>query len=373
MRKTNKFKHKKYVKHLDINIILQAIFGLAAVLCAVISCAIAFSPSSLFNMLKDIFKTAMVFVVFIVAIRHLKKITEEKIDKLDYLDNWEEYKSEIYTCEDISMFDKHLLYGIQAATYTEDESKKLYNRIDYVLKEKQYSNAETENILLCVQAILEVFNKTKRLTLNLEEKDFKIVSEKLCKAYEEKISDSDLAAWCKILRNDKLELSLELYAATLKGAKKVSVLNEALDKCKECIVMLDDQVLRNKNDKYFALFYRAYSNRNISQIYRQLSELESKPEYIEKEESFRIKTLNDRKELYNYYCMQYKSNSMTRDYIDQEYILSLAEQCQFVKDQNKKDMLIKEVNLKYNQWKTQYETRNMLFNKIKAAVNALSK
>ncbi len=359
---------KRYSKYIDSNVVLQAVFGAAAILCAILSCVFDYSTASLFGVLKDVFSTIMVFIVLFVAVNHLKDRFSEKKDKLDYIDFWDGNKADIYECEDMSLFENPLLYGIQAATYTIEETKELYARIEDVLKRKLYSNPQTKNVLLCAQSILEVFYKTERLTKPLSPQDFYAIREKLTVPYEEGISNANLAAWCRIMRNDKLELAYEFYAETLENAEKKVILNEALAKCNECIRLLDTQVLRNGNDKNFALLYRSYLNRNIAQIYKGLYNITSNPEDLNLSHKYILITFNNRKELYDHYQSQRKTKTLTNDYITQEYILSLAEKYDLEENCNVKKEIENEIITKYTQWTLQNNTRTMLLKKIEIAI-----
>lgn len=372
MLKNKLFPRIKYLKHLDKNTVLQAAFGIGVIACSFISCSLNFSPAALFSSFKDVFRTVMVFVGFFAAVNQLEKHYQAKIDKLDYLDHWQDNSSEIYQCNDFSLYERQLLYGVQAATYTYGETEKLYKRVEEALADKLYSKEETKSLLECVQSILEVFYKTSRLTKNLCKKDFEVVRQKLQTPYEEQINDADLAAWCKILRNDKLELALEMYAPTLAAGDKINALNEAIQMCKDCITLLEEQVSRNKHDKYFALLYRAYINRNISQIYKELYNMTSEPEYQEKEKAALKATFENRQELYNHYRFHRKANSVTSDYITQEYILALTEQYEFELSSDVRDEYFVEMKTEFDQWKQQNDIRNMLYDKINQRVMEIS-
>ena len=363
---------KNYSKYIDSNVVLQAVFGAAAILCAILACAFDYSLSALFDVLKDTFSTIMVFIVLFVAVSHLKDRFSEKKDKLDYIDFWNENKSDIFECEDVSLFENHLLYGMQAATYTIEETKELYLRIGGILKQKKYSNPQTESVLLCAQAILEVFYKTERLTKPLNQQDFYAIRDKLTVPYEDKINNSNLAAWCKIMRNDKLELAYEFYAENLEGVEKNIILNEALVKCNECIRLLDTQVSKNPNDKNFALLYRSYINRNIAQIHKNLYSIGHNEEDIKQFNKYILITYNNRKELYDHYQFERKTKTLTNDYITQEYILSLAEKYNLEENPTIKQEIENEISSKYKQWTLQNDTRIMLLKRIEMAIDEIS-
>ncbi len=371
LKKTNAVL-KNYSKYIDSNVIWQAVFGAAAILCAILACAFDYSLSALFDVLKDTFSTIMVFIVLFVAVSHLKDRFSEKKDKLDYIDFWNENKAYIFECEDASLFENYLLYGIQAATYTIEETKELYLRIEDILKRKKYSNPQTESVLLCAQAILEVFYKTERLTKPLNQQDFYAIRDKLTVPYEKKISNSNLAAWCEIMRNDKLELAYEFYAENLQGGEKSIILNEALDKCKKCIGLLDTQVSKNPNDKKFALLYRSYLNRNIAQIHKNLYNIGPNEEDLNQFNKYILITFDNRKELYEYYQLERKTKTLTNDYITQEYILSLAEKYNLEEDLTKKQGIENEILSKYKQWTLQNDTRTMLLKRIETAIEEIS-
>ena len=358
----------KYSKYIDTNVIWQALFGAAAIICAILSCVFDYSAATLFSVLKDIFSTIMVFIVFFVAVNHLKDRFSEKRDKLDYIDFWNENKKDIFECDDASLFEKPLFYGLQAATYTTEDTKELYFRIDDLLPRKLYSNVQTESVLLCAQAILSVFYKTEQFEKRLTEKEFSEIRDSLSVPYEERIEDTNLATWCKILRNDKLELISEYYAEGLIEEEKTKLLNDALTMCHTCIIMLDKQIKNNPNDSNFALLYRAYANRNIAQIHKKLYEITKSAEHLDKHNDYVHTSYVNRKDLFNHFQFVRKTKTLFNDYITQEYILSLAELYNLEEGINNKEIIKNEIDTKYKQWIRQNDTRTRLLKKIDCAI-----
>ncbi len=368
MFKRNKTFLKRYSKHIDINIIYQAVFGLASIICAVLSCVFDYSLASLFDVMKDVFSTLMVFVVFAVAIHHFKARFAPKKDKFDYIDYWDDNKADIYG-KDISSFLKPLIYGLQAATYSSEETQELYKHINGILKEDPHINTSTKGVLEMAKAILELFIKTKRLTEPLKDKkDFDSIVNVLSYPCENDIDDTEFASWCRIFRNDKLELAYECYATGLEDVQKVQYLTLALEKCKECIGLIDSQVRKNPDDKNFALLYLSYLNRNIAQIHSELYRINKDENDRDISNKYILTTYNIRKELYDYFNNVRKSKTITTDYITQEYVLSLSEKYALEENPEIKLEIEKEIHLSYDKWVLQSETRNMLLKKITEAM-----
>ncbi len=368
MFKRNRTFFKRYSKYIDVNIIYQAIFGLASILCAILACVFNYSLAAVFDVMKDVFSTLMVFVVFVVAIHHFKERFGPKKDKFDYIDHWENNKADIYG-EDISSFLKPLIYGLQAATYSSEETEELYKHIDGLLAEKPRMDSTTKRVLIMAKAILELFIKTKRLNEPLiDKKVFEDIVNVLSSPCENDIDDAEFAAWCRIFRTDKLELAYECYASGLEGIQKVQYLTLALEKCKECIGLLDSQVRKNPDDRNFALLYLSYLNRNIAQIHSELYKINNDKSDLDISNKYILITYNIRKELYDYFHNVRKAKTLTADYITQEYVLSLSEKYGLEKNPEIKQEIAKEIHSNYDKWVLQSETRNMLLKKITEAL-----
>ena len=362
---------REYSKHIDSSVIGHAVFGLLAILCAFISCALNFSWAAFFDCLKDAFNTVMVFFVLFVSLIHLKDRFSENKDKLDYLDYWDEYSDDIYTTDNMTLFEKPLLYGLQAATFS-DETEKLSLRIDYVLEHKLYQNiTQTESILSAVRAMLSVFSKTERLTKSLSEADFLGkggVKDTLSILYEKNISDPSLATWCEIMRKDKLELAYEMYAEGLPDNEKLEPLYTALTICNECNELINKLLADHPGDTNFALLYRSYTNRNIAQIHKKLYNINKKGKDLEEYRHYTAITFDYRKQLYEFFLAKRKTKTIASDYVTQEYTLALAEQYQFVDSESERNRIAAEVKDKFEQWQKRSNARTMIFNKTKEAL-----
>lgn len=362
---------KEYTRHIDSTVVGHAVFGLLAIGCALASCALNFSWSTFFDFLKDAFNTVMVFFVLFVSLIHLKKRFSEAKDKLDYIDFWDEYSDDIYAANDMTLFEKPLLYGLQAATFS-DEITKLSDRIDTVLENEYYSNTtQTAAVLNATRAMLSVFFKTERLTKSLSHEELFGAGgllETLSKPYEKDIRDRSLAAWCEIMRKDKLELAYEMYAAGLKGEDKLEPLYTALSICKDCVVLINNVVEENPADANYALLYSSYINRNIAQIHKALYDIKGAAKDFEIYREYTVTTLKNRIALYNVFCEQRKSKSIAKDYIEQEYMLALAEEYKFEKDHEGQSDIPQKLLENYELWLKRNRARAMIFEKIKDAL-----
>lgn len=371
MFKRNKAFFKKYLKYLDANIVWQAVFGAASIICAVLVWVFDRSLSTLFDVLKDIFGTLMVFVVFAVAIHHFRERFSPKKDKLDYIDFWDDYKNDIYS-DDITSFLKPMVYGLQAATYSGEETQRLYNHIDEILKSGKPLTASARGVLNMVRAILSLFIETTRLNKPLtNQRAFEDIEKTLSHACETDIDDPEFATWCRIFRNDKLELTYELYAAGLEGSQKEHYLRLALSKINECIDLITAQKDKNRDDENYANLYLSYLNRNIAQVYSELYKLNANENDLAISNEYIIETYKIREQLHNYFKNERKTKTITSDYITQEYVLSLGEKYDLETDLAKKENIKKEIHMHFDSWKLQSETRNMLLKKITDVVNKI--
>lgn len=369
MSKRKRAVSKNHLKFFDSNVTWQTVFGLASIICAVMVYVFDRSLSTLFDVLKDIFGTAMVFVVFVVAIHHFRERFSPKKDKLDYIDFWDDHKDDIYS-DDISSFLKQLVYGLQAATYSGEETQKLYDHIDRILKSGKPITASARGVLNMVRAILSLFIETTRLSKPLTNSvAFEDIEKTLIHACETDIDDPEFAAWCRIFRNDKLELTYELYAAGLEGSQKEHYLRLALSKINECIDLITAQKDKNRDDENYANLYLSYLNRNIAQVYSELYKLNANENDLAISNEYIIETYKIREQLYNYFKNERKTKTITSDYITQEYVLSLGEKYDLETDLTEKEKIEKEIHNHYDSWKLQSETRDMLLTKITEVIN----
>ncbi len=287
-------------------------------------------------------------------------------NKLDYFDNWEENVREIYKFTGNERIADKLIFGMQSAIYS-GEFDRLYKKlIDIKNLLSQKDQFDEYSIVKCAMAILNVFVVTRRLTHTPDEEQFSSLCEDLDFEYEKDIKDPDLRAWCEIFRYDKLELCYEMYADGQSGTERIDSLKYALELCHAISSKIATQVSAKKEDEGYALIYRAFINRNISQIHKKLAEMEpsNAQEHLELQKEYCAKTLENRSQLYEYYKGSSRENSLAMDYISQEYLLALAEQSKFEESEVKKAKIARTVKTIYKQWKDRNEIRNMIFSKV---------
>ncbi len=298
-------------------------------------------------------------------------------DKLDYIDNWEENMHLIAGFDgNIRIVDK-LIFGMQSTIYTGDYEK-LYkildnkkDKINDIIKEDQRPERlkfcnEHLAVIKCAMAILNVFVVTKRLTQSLNENKFDMLCEELEMGYENDIEDTDLRAWCEIFQMDKLELCYEMFADNLSGTRKKTYLYRALELCDHVINAINAQIEKNANDEKYAWFYRALAERNVSQIHKKLVQIEpdKAEEHLAKQKEYCLKTLQDRNKLYDCCKKGRRENSITMEYVSQEYLLALVEQYEFSEGIIEKDKIARTIRNIYNSWKEKNKIRNMIFDKV---------
>ena len=300
------------------------------------------------------------------------KETTESTNKLDYFDNWADFSQEIYKYDGNSRIADKLIYGMQTAIYT-GEFLRLYKKLEIIKNELSKKDPFGDySAVKCAMAILRVFVVTKRFTCPLSEDMFDSICEDLEFEYEKDIDDPDLRAWCQIFRLDKLELSHELVAESVKGELQKEYLYKALNLCHEMLAHLDAQVEKCKNDEYYASLYYAFITRNIFLIHEKLAALEPSEagHHFAQQKEYGSKSLKIRKELYDYYKGDYRESSVAMDYVSQEYLLMLVEQYKFIEkygtdekgfDKSKIKRTVKTI---YNPWKERNDVRNIIFEKV---------
>ncbi|MBQ9975356.1 MAG: nucleotide-binding protein [Clostridia bacterium] len=298
-------------------------------------------------------------------------------NKLDYFDNWEENIQDILKhTGNVRIADK-LIYGMQAAIYS-DDYKRLYEKLavikDTLLKKDKFGEYSA---VACAMAVLSVFVFTHRLTQSPTEEQFDQMFRELNCAYEKDIKDHDLRTWCKIFRLDKLELCYEVYAAGQTNVEdKREYYYDALELCHEILGMINEHITGEgaADDKY-ALIYLAFASRNVSQIHMHLAELEPEKaeEHIEIQKEYCAKTLEYRQSLFDYYNDGKRKNSLSMDFISQEYLLALCEQNAFETSRATKRANERIAKSIFREWSERNQIRNMIFEKVEGALSSTLK
>ncbi len=294
-------------------------------------------------------------------------------NKLDYFDNWEENVQDIFKYTgNVRIADK-LIYGMQAAIYSGDYQR-LYEKLavikDSLLQKDKFGDYSAVG---CAMAVLSVFVLTHRLTHTPTEEQFDKMFRDLNSEYERDIKDHDLRTWCKIFRLDKLELCYEVYAAGQTNIEdKREYYYDALDLCHRILEMINEHVTgAGTSDDKYALIYQAFASRNVSQIHKYLAEIEpdKAEEHLSIQKEYCARTLEYRKELYDYYKDGKRKDSLSMDFISQEYLLALCEQDAFETDRLTKRSNERIAKSIYRQWSERNQIRNMIFEKVAEAIS----
>lgn len=296
-------------------------------------------------------------------------------NKLDYFDDWEDNVREIYKFTGKTGISEKLIYGMQAAIYSGDMMrlyKKLLSIQDQLQKNDPFGDKAAVS---CALAILNVFVVSKRLTVSPTEHQFYDLLEALKTEHEQPIKDETLKAWCKIFRTDKRELCCELYAEGLEDElEKIDYYEEALELCHQVLEMIDALLQKEAAEGYcpdekYALLYKAFVARNVSQIHQRLALLEPEKaeEHIALQKEYCALTLSFRTELYEYYKGKSKEDSLSNIFISQEYLLALTEHLRFEEDPSKKRELTRTARSIYKQWEERNKIRNMVFDSVTKA------
>lgn len=297
------------------------------------------------------------------------KVVRSQTNKLDYFDHWDENVLDIYRYTGDVRIAEKLIFGMQAAIYSGD-FEKLYQKLlqlrDQLAQKDRFHDYPA---VACAIAILSVFVATKRLTVLPTEQQFYDLCEALEQEYEDDVDDKDLQVWCKIFRLDKQELCYELFAESLDcNEEKIEYFYDALDLCRQILTLIEEHVQSEagSKDAKYALLYKAFASRNISQIYRRLGELEPEKaaEHLEQQKKYCAITLRNRKELYDYYNGSTRENTLSMDFISQEYLLALAEQHKFEENRLEKRKIAQTVRGIFHRWQDRNTVRNMIFEKV---------
>ena len=295
-------------------------------------------------------------------------------DKLDYFDNWDENKLDIYNYTGDEPISDKLIYGMQAAIYSGDFDR-LYERLKQI--KETLSKKDPLNDLgavSCALAVLQVFVVTRRLTVGLNDLQFSKLCDDLEVEYEKTLKDVDLKAWCSIFRMDKLELCYELYAGAQEDLQtKIEYYEDALTLCHNILKKIDEQVNsgteegKEGKDENYAMIYRAFTNRNISVIHKQLQTLqpENAQEHLQLQKEYCRKTYEIRKALYGYYKSGTREQSQMMDFVSQEYYLSLVEQYQFEEDPLEKRKIQRTAKMIHDKVEDRARVQNMILQTLK--------
>lgn len=303
--------------------------------------------------------------------------------KLVYLDKWMDNAVDIYNYnpEGEKRISEKLIYGLQAAIYS-NEYERLYDKLKEIRSKfsevTEYGKTKDKfndyPAVSCAIAILKLFVETNRLTKTPNENLYDKLKTDLEVEYEVNIEDENLKSWCEIFRKDKLELLNEIYAAgDMDPEEKIYHYEKALEYCNEILNLIEIQVEKD-HDPDYALLYKGFIFRNMSQISKALVELEpeKKEEYLKFQEDYCHKSFEYRKNLFDIYNIGKQTELVSMDFIRQEYILALAEEYQFKEDYNQKREIRRTLNTLLSDWEEKNNVRNMIFNKIKNEVMSFS-
>ncbi|MEE0946972.1 MAG: nucleotide-binding protein [Acutalibacteraceae bacterium] len=302
--------------------------------------------------------------------------TFKPTDKLDYFDEWEENKLDIFDYKgDVRIADK-LIFGMQAAIYT-GEFDELYRVLKNIKDDlSKLDRFKDYGAVACAMALLKVFVYSRRLSRPLTDSQFAELCEDLETVYEKDIPDADVRNWCEIFRTDKLELCYELYAGIQKDkTDKIELYYYALKLCHKILEKIEFQINSEvkddgtgKKDENYALLYKAFANRNISQIHKNLIELEPEKadEHLSQQKKYCNETFLNRKSLYNFYKSTSRENSRAMDLISQEYYIALVEQHEFeesIVERKKIQQIAKTI---HNKLQDRAKVQNMILEAVKA-------
>ncbi len=336
--------------------VCAAICGAFSVLSAVLQYInTELTKADFWDMVKSITGTAAVIVAYIVTVIIIKREKNKRRNKLYFFDYFEKNKNIIY--KNPARYYKEIFYGMQAAIYL-GEMQSLKNAIEKNCPKNL--KAEIRVVLSLVEKTMQIFIETDRLNKILTSGT--LLEEIKALSFED-VKDNELKEWCEIQRFDKLQIAYEKWAENpVNNERKLFLLAKAQDACENSLHLLDEQVRKNKNDKYYALLYQAFATRNLYNLYKATS-----VDGIDEYEKYLLETLNIRETLYNHYRQNRDESNLATDYITQEYLLSLVE-CYDIKTNGKYDVKHQEeFILLYEEFERQNKNRNAIFNIVKKA------
>lgn len=290
-------------------------------------------------------------------------------NRLDYLDDWDENKQAILHYDGSTRIAHKLIFGLQFCIYS-GRYHVLHTKLKEIW-EKCTGNEELRQVLNCAMSLLEVFISTRSLSKPMNEDQFIDLSTNLQCASFDRIVDPNLAAWCEIFREDKLELCYEFYSGSLEGVDQLDALMNALTQCDLVLELIDKQVARCPSDEHYAMLYRGFTHRNKHLVLRKLADLEGTDAYDADIRHHCRKALEYREALYQHYWQSRSRNTVTMDYITQEYLLGLAEQYHHEEDSTAKKKMLMTIRSIHRQVKERYELRGMIYDRIQAAVTGI--
>ncbi len=349
------------MKKIGYEIIASAVCAFMVLVAAVLeACYNGGRAAEVFGAIKDIAASGVAFAVYFVAVKSIRENSRKNHDKLVYLDEFEKNKHEILSAADISPYYVTIFYGMQASFYSGDFEMVL-SKVETALGRKTLGK-ECEAVLRCVKDVFSVFEKTECLQKRLSDNDYKDFLLRLSpdneewNFHEKHIKDKDLAAWCNIQRADMLEIVLENRVKFVCPEDKV-LFEKTLAQAFETIRLLNRQVEKNSDDKYYAMLYRSYVNRNITLLYELCGDEEN---HIE----FSREALKNRKELYEHYEKTKSYSDIIEDHIAHEYLLAMVEHCCIEKELEKKAELKSKSLAFYQRWTNKISLQKSIFERV---------
>ena len=298
--------------------------------------------------------------------RYLHDIDDEgKICYFDDVNNWKRMFSNLKEDSDLPEDDlcRQILMGCLAAYYYQDnrQLRKLLDGItgslvvnETVTFAKAYVDIflESENMTKALPhtvffEVVQVFESTMARKTKLPEKLAKLLDILCLDVY---------GLSCMLyLKNTDIDDETRGYCAE-QSKERLEKMNELLCELKEdyepnhCLVQL----------------LKSYANNDLAHLYKNAFN------DMDKFLSYLAVSVEERKNLHRSFVTAYTDNSLLATKLEQEYIVALSEQCNYMEDSFYKTMCKKSIKAKYAEWEKELVYTSSLTDRIKRNIDNFS-
>ncbi len=259
---------------------------------------------------------------------------------------------------------EYILSGCLAAYYYQDN-----NMLRQVLNTIKI-NDTISTVVIFAKAYVDVFLKSDNMTKALSQTEFFNCMQTFEMVLKRnKLLSSDVEMLLDILCYDVYGLSCMLYLKN--GDLDSETIKFCSEKAKTCfekdIEMLETFNGTFKNNKCLNNLLRSYIFNDIGHLYRDaFKDNEKFLHYLSM-------SLEERKNLYQSFTSLYSNNIFLANKLEQEYIIALSEQCNYMDDSFLKTMYQQSVLAKYEEWEKELVYTSSLTDRIKDNINKFKK
>lgn len=288
--------------------------------------------------------------------------TANNINYFDFIDGWKQIFVRVAreTYDDDQELCVHILMGCLAAYYYMDNASLRYmlNNVSGSMIVNEVVNFSKSYIDL----FLESANMTKPITQDMF---FKLIQTYETVLNGKRDVSEELALLMEMLCYNAYGLACILFLRN--EDLDNDTINFCLEKSKSCfmkyIELVDEFEKKNNKSECLILLLRSYLYNDLAHLYRDgYKEDDQYKEYLKI-------SVEQRNKLHQTFKLTYPYNIFLATKLEQEYIIALSEQCNFMEDSFMKTMCKKTIVAKYEEWQKELIYTSSLTDRIKSNID----